>query len=362
MGNSLGQGAVRGSLDTRGGQAGGGNILQYWEQSQQPNQKLDTNLIRQFLMLPYVKVIIIALLITAMILVIIRLFKVRNPLKGRAVLNELEYLDKVKSRDRNVIIANNFIRVVTRIVEKSPFPINSSVVEYWNYNLVRANIRIPGGSRIMKAEEFHAVIVAVQTFVIGVGCIIAVLFSMPVGTMILLSALFLGNIIPMTYVRQVVKVKDFEIKDNFADFYLMIHYVILAGAGTPLTSIIKSYDKTTSSEEMHRFVDVCIHYMDTYGEYESTRYIASTYREIPEVSKLMRLIRQANEGGEIKAELMGFRNEIMSAKRYAISKRMDKLVTKAQASFNILMIVLVQAVMSAMAIYLEDLSLISALM
>jgi len=362
LGNSLGVGTSQGTVDTRGGQAAGGNILKYWDQSNQPDQNLDTDLIRQFLMLPYVRVLIVILIITAMVLIMIQILKLRSPFKGKAVVNELEYLEKVKQRDRSVIRSNKFIRVVTRVVEKSPFPMNTSLMDYWNYNLVRANIRIPGGSRVIKAEEFHAIIIAIQAFVIGVGVMIAMLFSAPVGVMLVISAIFLGNILPMAYVRQLVKSKDLEIKENFADFYLMIHYVILAGAGTPLTSIIKSYDKTTSSDEMHRFVDVCIHYMDTYGEYESTRFITSTYREIPEVAKLMRLIRQSNEGGDVRAELMGFRNEIMAAKRYAISKRMDKLVARAQASFNILMIVLVQAVISAMAIYLEDLSLISTLM
>ena len=55
---------------------------------------------------------------------------------------------------------------------------------------------------------------------------------------------------------------------------------------------------------MHRFVDCCIHYIDTYGEYEATKFITRQYREIPQVGKLMRLIRQANEGGDVRAELV----------------------------------------------------------
>lgn len=344
-------------MDTRGGEVGGGNILDYWGQQQQQDQYLDTNLIKQFLMLPYVKLIAVALLITAMIILIIKILQVRNPLKGKAVISELEYLDKVKKRDQSIVRMNKFMSLTTKIIEKSPFSLNRSLQDYWSYNLVRANVRIPGGLRIMKPEEFNACIKFVEGFVILIGVLIGMLFSAPIGVMLVISSIFIASTLPMMVVRQMVKAKDLEITTHFADFYLMVHYVLLASAGTPIAGIIKSFDKTTDSEEMHRFADVCIHYMDTYGEYEATRHIARTYREIPEVGKLMRLIRQANEGGDVRAELMGFRNELMAAKRYAITKRMEKLVAQARASFNILVIVLIQAIISAMAIYLDDLQL-----
>mgnify|MGYP006990184401 FL=1 len=70
-----------------------------------------------------------------------------------------------------------------------------------------------------------------------------------------------------------VAAKDLEIKSNFSDFYLMIHYVLLASASTPLSGIMKSYQKTTTSKEMQRFIDVAVSYIDTHGEYEATNYI-----------------------------------------------------------------------------------------
>ena len=137
----------------------------------------------------------------------------------------------------------------------------------------------------------------------------------------------------------------------------MIHYVLLASAGTPISGIMKSFDKTTNSDEMHRFIDVCIHNIDTYGEYEGTRHIGRHYREIPQVGKLMRLIRQANEGGDVRAELVGFRDELLAAKKHTIRKRMEKVIMQAKMSFNILLPILFQAIASAAAIYLEDLSM-----
>ena len=107
---------------------------------------------------------------------------------------------------------------------------------------------------------------------------------------------------------------------------------------------------------MVRFADTCADYIDIYGEAEGSTYIAKEYREIPDVTKLMRLIKQFNDGGDIKQDLIGFRDKLLLEKQMRMEDEQKKLVTKARLSFNILMIVLVQAILSAMAIYLPDLT------
>lgn len=341
---------------------GGGEILNYWNQnSKDSNAALDTELIRQFLMLPAVKIVIIILILICALFVIMKILKIRNPLRGKVITRELDHIANVKKHDESIIRSNEFIGSITKIVEKSPFSLDVANKDYWNYNISRANIRIPGGSRLMRAEELNAIIRAAAFIMSAIGLLITILFNVMLGALIIISTIVLSSTLPMILIRQKVKEKDLEIVSNFADFYLMIHYVLLASANTPISGIMKSYDKTTSSDEMHRFVDTCIHYIDTYGEFEATSHIARQYREIPEVGKLMRLIKQANEGGDVRAELIGFRNELLEAKEYAIEKRMEKLVAKATASFNILMPVLIQAIISAMAIYFDDLGIVTTL-
>ena len=341
--------------------AGGGEILQYVGNNKKELPSLiDENVVKQFTMLPGMKVLIIILLVVVAILLILKVLHVKNPLRGRAVTNELEHMDKIRKRDAAIIQSNKMIQTITKIIENSPFVLSKSYVDYWRYNLERANIRIPGGSRVIRPQEFNAIIKTVELILCAFCLLFIVLISAPIGLMAMLTVIMFSNTLPMQAIRSSVKAKDNEIIENFADFYLMIHYVLLASAGTPIAGIMKSYDKTTSSDEMHRFVDVCIHYIDTYGEYEATRYIAKQYREINQVGKLMRLIRQANEGGDVRAELMGFRDELLSAKKYALSKRMELLVLKAKASFNILVPILIQAIVSAMAIYIDDLGITSS--
>lgn len=343
---------------------GGGEVLQYVGNDMDKKEyiAMDNDFIHQLSMMPGVKIAIILLILTVAVLIMLKILEVKSPFKGKAITNELDHLDKVKKHDEAIIKTNKSIATITKIIENTPLSLDKSYLDYWTYNLERANIRIPGGYRVMQAKEFNALIRMAQCLIIVIAMIIAIFINGPVGAIITLLTIVLGNTLPMMIVRSQVKTKDAEIIENFADFYLMLHYVLLASAGTPIAGIMKSYDKTTSSEEMHRFVDVCIHYIDTYGEYDATRYIAKQYREVPQVGKLMRLIRQSNEGGDVRAELMGFRSELLEAKKYTIRKRMEKIVGQAKLSFNLLMIVLFQAIVSAMAIYLPDLGLMSSFM
>ena len=66
---------------------GGGEILNYWNQnSKDSNAALDTELIRQFLMLPAVKIVIIILILICALFVIMKILKIRNPLRGKVLL------------------------------------------------------------------------------------------------------------------------------------------------------------------------------------------------------------------------------------------------------------------------------------
>ena len=341
---------------------GGGEILKILTNKHRENSNLDENLMLMFKFVPIVKILVYVVLVLLMLYVIMRMFNISTPFKGKGIKSEMGHINEVKKRDAGILRANKFMRRVTNIIGRTPLAMESNTKDYWQYNITRAGLKIPGGFRNMRAEEFHALVQFGLILSILVSLLIMILLNSVLGWVLIMFSIVIANTAPMMYVRQIVKGKDLEIKTHFADFYLMIHYVLIANANTPLSGIMKSYAKTTNSTEMHKFIDVCVHHIDTFGEYEATRKIARDYRELPEVGKLMRLIRQANEGGEIEAELMGFRAELINEKQYAMSKRREKLVGRAKASFNILMIVLVQAILSAMSIYITDLGIAKGFM
>lgn len=344
-----------------GNGVGGGEILQYWGNNPTYNLNspyLNNALVRLYQFLPFVIAIIIGIIIFIMIRVLMNMYSIKSFRKGKGIISELDYIDKVRKRDASILRQNKFISYITGVVESTAFKSNKANKEYLEYNLERAGVKIPGGSRYMRADEFNAIVVAISAAVIAVSLIVMILANYVIGIVMVIFTIVVAGTMPMMYLRQTVKVKDDEIRANFSDFYLMLHYVLIAGAKTPLSGIMRSYAKTTDSKEMKHLVDVCTHYMETYGEYAGTQYIAKSYREIPAMGKLMRLIRQANEGGDIESELLGFRAELLNEKRYTIERRTDKLINRARASFNILLPILLQAILSAMSIYLSDMGLI----
>jgi hypothetical protein len=119
---------------------------------------------------------------------------------------------------------------------------------------------------------------------------------------------------------------------------------------------MKSYAKVTDNTEVLRFIDVSVDYIETYGEYTAMTYIAKDYREVAEVGKLCRMIKQMFEGADVTNELLGFRSELIQQKKWRIEQAGEKLIGRAKRSFNVLMVVLVQAVISAMFIYIPDIT------
>lgn len=341
---------------TKGGTLGGGEVLPYIGQSNRKGtQYIDWGLVKQYTSIPMIKAIIIILLILICTLIILRLFNIKSLFKGKGILSEISNIDRMKNRDRFVIQSNRFLARLVKIVQSTPFMIPLKDREYLDYNLKRANIKVTGGYRYMSAVEFNAIVKTISFILVCIALISSIFVSSLLGILIIAITIVVTGVLPKQIIRSIVREKDREIRNNFSDFYLMLHYVLVMGGNTPIDKIMKSYSKTTDSQEMLRFVDNCIGHIDTHGEYGATTLIARDYREIPEVGKLMRLIRQLYDGAEIEQELIGFREELIKERKLRIEQRMNGLVLKANLSLRIILILLVQAILSAMALYLPDL-------
>lgn len=321
---------------------------------------LDEKLIAQFKALQFLEIVAILLVIGISSYIIIRILKI-PVIRGKGIKSELDNLNKIRSRDAYILKVEEITRKLVGLVEKSVFRIEPNSKEYIQYNLNRANVKVIGGHRNMLAEEYNALLKISTLGIIILGLLVSIIKSASIGFIIIIAGVVIINSLPMMLLRGAVAAKDKEIRDNFLDYYLMLHYVIYNRTNVPLNKIMKSYRRRASSEEMKRYVDNCINYIETYGEYNATNYIAKDYREIPEVGKLMRLIRQSYDGGAVEQDLIGFRSELIKKERYAVEDRKEKNVKKAQMSFNVLMILLIQAILSAMSIYLPDIGIAKSL-
>lgn len=347
-----------GGVSTNEGTLGGGQILQVGSDDW-TYKYFNESAIKTFKYFTPVKVAIVVLLAVAAILLILRIMGIRSIFKGKAISYEVEHINNIRSRDAFVLRTNKMISWLTKLTKSKGIVVDPEQKEYMRYNIERAGLKVPGGFRYYTPDEFNSLTKLGFAVFAMIGLIVFTFLNMFLGIFIIFVSAVLFNMIPMLLVRSEVAAKDAEIRENFPDLYLMIHYELMSDSGTPLSTTFKSYTRITKSTEMLKFVDNCLNMFDTYGEMGATTHIASQYREVPEITRLMRLIKQQNEGANIKSELIGFREQIIKDKKFRINQRMDKLVMKARMSFNLTTIILVQAILSAMAIYLPDLGVMN---
>ena len=321
---------------------------------------MNYDLIQQFENISTMKFFIYALFLVGVGFMILQLFNRRSFLKGKSISSTLDKLNKDKSHDEYIINSIKFLNNISKLVQRTPFSIYGTKEEYLQYNLTRANIRIPGGQRIMSAVEFNALRIMIMTVLIFISAIIMLLFNTIIGFCMIILITACGNVMPMQVLRSTVQAKDKEININFPDCYFMLHYILLTGAKAPISKVLQTYAKATESEDLRKFIEVWVGYIDTYGEQEATKYMAREFREINSVCKLMRIIKQLFNGDEVTSELIGFKQELIIQKKLQIKKRMDKTIGRARGSFKLIMIILVQAILSAMSIYLPDMGSMSS--
>lgn len=317
---------------------------------------MNYDLIQQFENISTMKFGIYVLFLVIVGFLTLQLFNRRSFIKGKSISYTLDKLNKDKSHDEYVINSIKFLNNISKIVQKTPFSIYGTREEYLQYNLTRANVRIPGGQRVMSAVEFNAMRIMIMTVLIIISSLVTLFFNTIIGFCMLILVTACGNVMPMQILRSTVQAKDKEINIHFPDCYFMLHYILLTGAKAPISKVLQTYSKATDSEDLKKFIEVWVGYIDTYGEQEATKYMAREFREINSVCKLMRIIKQLFNGDEVTNELIGFKQELIIQKKLYIKKRMDKTVSRARGSFKLIMIILGQAILSAMSIYLPDMS------
>lgn len=306
----------------------------------------------------YIKLLVVVLLVVLALMVLKSIYGIRSIFTSKSIRLEVDNFNSIRDRDARVLKANKFIRFINNIVTNKGIRVKPSYREYIQYNLDRANVRIPGGSRCYTPDEFNSLKVLGICLSVILGLLLVYFISPIIGLLVMCLLSFNCAVLPMTIIRRIVADKDNEIRVDFPDLYLMIHYEIVSGANTPLAKSFLSYKRITKSPEMIKFVNRSVDLLETYGEIEAANEIAKAYREIPEVTRLMRLIGQLHSGGNVVKELNGFREQIIKDKKYRVEIRMNKLVGRARASFMLAYIILIQAILSAMALFLPRMDMI----
>lgn len=354
--------AIQDVVNTNGRDTvGGGEILDFiGNKGEEAWYTMNESLIRQIDSLPLIKLGICLLIIFILVLIIFRILGLGQGIVYSGVEAELANINRLKKRDTYIIKRNKQLSKLTNIVEGLGLGVDKSRITYLEYNLKRAGVKNPGGQRTLTPQEYNAIIKGVMGVFIAMGLVLCLL-NASIGLIVALLGIIVMNIAPDAILRDTVVRKDAVIRRNFFDFYGELHYPIVANEDEPLVKILRNYSRVDLIPEMKEFTNNVADLFDLHGEYEGTKYVSQEYKEIPEVSKLMRLIRQYHDGADVVNDMVGFREQLLLQQQMEIDKSCEKIIRKARSSFNLIYIILFQAIISAMAIYLPDLGNVSSL-
>lgn len=331
---------------------GGGEILYYLTLEDNTTDRIDWSLVVGFEAVLYMSILATILLAVLGVMLYFKAYNIKFK-QYTGIKRSLSNLKSRRNRDSYILNSNRFLSYITSKVENGFLKVGQHNTRL-AYDLKRANWTVPGGYRVITVQEYNAIMKFTLMILLIISLVLGILINSILGLLLGIVSIVTCNVLVRQLLSAIVKEKDMDIKIHFSDLYFMVHYVLLSNGKAPLINIFSSYYRSTENKNMKAFVKDCIDIFDLYGEFEGAMVIANEYKEIYEVQKLMKFIRQFNNGGDIKQDLIGFRSELIETKKYMLRMFTNKLAAKAQFAINLIFILVGQTVISVAFIYLED--------
>lgn len=314
---------------------------------------MDSGLIKAYASLPLIAVAICVIILIILCLLILRIHGLGNGIRFSAIDSELSNFQRLQRHDRSIIRRKKFMTKLVKAVNNVGLGMSEAREEYIGYNLKRAGIMGPSETQVMTPAEYNALIKLVQCIILAVSLVMCLRSTM-IGLMVAFLGIMVVGKAPEMIIRGTVIQKDKAINKGFFSFYGNIHYNIIRASPTPIKVEVRNYATRDLSPEMAEFVNNVADTFDLYGEYVGSKYIASDYRELPNVGKLMRLIQQYYDGGDVVNDMIGFRQSLMLEKQMAVDEEGERVAEKCRRALIIVFIVLIQVVISTLANTLPD--------
>lgn len=320
---------------------------------------MNEQLINLFGSIWLIKIAIVLLIAIFAVIIILKVIGKKNIVNkglGEVISNHAE----VRRHDKKILNTENNLRRLRKFIDSTLLAINSDTErEYLQYNVSRAGLRI--AERQMTADEYNAICRFAQLIVIAIFLIAGLFVNAFAGIVGIICTIMIGETLPKYIIRSIVNAKDSEIQKNFSQLYLLLHYNMVSGLKTSIYKNLQACIDALDSKELKNFARTWMTYIDETGEQQSVNQMAKDYREIHVVVRLMRIVKQLYDGDDVVNELDGFRQEIVNASYEQVVQRQKAISAKATRSLGIVMIILVQAIISAMFIYFPDISVIGSL-
>lgn len=340
-------GSTWGSGWSDGGYVGGGEVLNLFGKTEviygisktAYNIRLNT---------PKAMVTLTVLFVLAMIYGLVTVFGIFNS----ATLANLSYnLSLSLSVDKKQWRMRKFLNAMVSLQSRGIFKLDPYKADDLSFNLQRLGWKLRDIP--LTAEMYNGLKVFSSICCAVLGILAAILTLNPIALLVAVVGIVLISSMDV-FIAMRVHQLDEEISKNFLELYLILYHTMVADGGASLSSLLRVY-LSTADGEMALVTEKIIYSLETYGEALGCDKLTNAFRH-EYVTRLMRLIKGYVQGADVRDDLKGFRALLIENREREIMHESEKLQMKARASFYILMPVLVQAIISAMAIYFGDIA------
>ena len=297
---------------------------------------------------PKAIIVLTIILFVAMIYGLITIFGIFNSATLASINSTVALslsVDKKQWRTRK------FLNSMVSLQSRGIFKLDPYKADDLSFNLQRLGWKIRDIP--ITAEMYNGLKIFGSICIIVLASFISLVTFNPIGLLIgAIGVVAVGSL--DTFIAMRVHQLDEEISKNFLELYLILYHTMVADGGATLASLLRVY-LATAEGEMAIVTEKIIYSMETYGEALGCDKLTNAFRH-EYVTRLMRLIKGYVQGADVRDDLRGFRALLIENREREIEHESEKLQMKARMSFYILMPVLAQAIISAMAIYFGDIA------
>ena len=148
-----------------------------------------------------------------------------------------------------------------------------------------------------------------------------------------------------------VKNENFKITEEFGDFYLVQHHLLLSDTQRPFEKGLNIYKDIAKNTATKNFINIALYYIKREnGELGAIRKLKSLYRDIPSLQSLLVLEEQKVGGtsiinGNIEEDANGIRRQVIEEKERYIEDRALAIQKKVQVIRWCVMVLIIQAIL-----------------
>lgn len=294
-----------------------------------------------------------AVLILLSIILVIKFYEFQTGKK----LFEHNIIRKQMRKDENVFKKKkwqSFLKNLYATINYQKRKLGLDFTQDWKKDeieyILQRNKKMSVTEDYMRYDEWSAIQIIRYFFLIIAVIIVFILM----GKVFALITLGVGIIIikwGILYIYgQNVKTENFKIMEEFGDFYLVQHHLLLSDTQRPFEKGLNIYKDIAKNTATKNFINIALYYIKREnGELGAIRKLKSLYRDIPSLQSLLIIEEQKVGGtsiinGNIEEDANGIRRQVIEEKERYIEDRALAIQKKVQILRWCVMVLIIQGI------------------